>query len=180
MNDLLQLIDRRILWFLRYLAYKFRAGKLDGIGYLGEPSFCKGLAKLYCGSGFGIFPGWRIEIIEGRVEIGQNVRIGNNLLLNCGSKIIIGNFVTISANVFIGTSDFKISNNLEDSFKDWQQIERPVTIGNNCFIGFGAVILPGTVLESGCVVGANSVVRGSFKAGSVIAGNPARKISSSS
>jgi acetyltransferase-like isoleucine patch superfamily enzyme len=45
-------------------------------------------------------------------------------------------------------------------------------IGRNCFIGSGARILAGTTLGESCVVGANSVVRGSFPAGAVIAGIP--------
>ena len=49
-------------------------------------------------------------------------------------------------------------------------------IGKNCFIGYGAAILPGTILGEQCVVGANAVVRGHFPPFSVIAGNPARII----
>ena len=170
------LIDRRIVWGLRHLAYKLRAGRLEGLGYLGPPSFAKGLRHLHAGPGLGIFPGWRIEIIGGRVDIGSNVRIGNNLLINCGSQVTIGDNVTLSANVFIGTTDVRISNNLQESFRDWPEVERPVHVGPGCFIGFGAVLLPGTTLGEGCVVGANAVVRGSFAPGSVIAGNKAEVV----
>lgn len=160
--------DQKIFWGIRHLLFKFIAGSLKGCGYLGSPSYVKGFGRLYAESGLGIYPGWRIEITQGRVLIGKNVRIGNNLLLNCGSSIIIGSDVTISANVFIGTTDVEILHNLNSSFKNWPEIERPVVIGDACFIGFGAVLLPGTTLGSGCVVGANCVVRGSFPNGSVI------------
>jgi len=167
-------IDARIFWSIRHFFYKPFAGRLIGIGYFGRPSFVKGLGRLYSGHGLGIFPGWRIEILNGHVEIGNEVRIGNNFFLNCGSYVSIGNKVTVSANVFIGTTDVVISNDTRESFRDWQIIERPVRVGNACFIGFGAVLLPGTILGDGCVVGANSVVRGEFFDGSIIAGNPAR------
>ena len=47
-------------------------------------------------------------------------------------------------------------------------------IGENCFIGMGAAIMPGTVLGKQCVVGANSVVKGTFPDCCVIVGSPAK------
>lgn len=52
----------------------------------------------------------------------------------------------------------------------------PVNIGDHVFIGMNAVILMGTTLGDHCVVGAGSVVKGTFPAGSIIAGNPAKVI----
>lgn len=49
----------------------------------------------------------------------------------------------------------------------------PITIGDDCFIGCGAVILRGVTLGRNCIVGANSVVTKSFAEGSVVAGVPA-------
>lgn len=171
-------LDARLVWGVRHLLYKLRAGRLEGFGYLGRPSFVKGFKRFHAGPGLGLFPGWRIEIIGGRVDIGRNVRIGGNLLLNCGSGVTIGDNVTLSANVFIGTTDYEISADLKQGFRDWPTVERSVSIGACSFIGFGAVLLPGTTLGAGCVVGANAVVRGGFAPGSVIAGNPAKVIRS--
>jgi acetyltransferase-like isoleucine patch superfamily enzyme len=49
-----------------------------------------------------------------------------------------------------------------------------ITLGNNVFIGNNSIILLNTTLGDNCVVGAGSVVRGQFPAGSVIVGNPAK------
>lgn len=50
-----------------------------------------------------------------------------------------------------------------------------ITIGDSCFLGMGAIILPGVILADHCIVGAGSVVTKSFLSpGSVISGNPAR------
>jgi acetyltransferase-like isoleucine patch superfamily enzyme len=51
-----------------------------------------------------------------------------------------------------------------------------IKIGNNCFIGFGAYILPNVELGNNCIVGAGSVVVDSFPDNSVIFGNPAKLI----
>jgi acetyltransferase-like isoleucine patch superfamily enzyme len=51
-----------------------------------------------------------------------------------------------------------------------------IVIGKNCFVGCNALILKGTILEDGCVVGAGAVVSGQFEENSVIVGNPAKVI----
>ncbi len=54
----------------------------------------------------------------------------------------------------------------------------PIHIGANTFIGMGALILKGVTIGANSIVGANSVVTKSFPEGSVIAGNPARRVKS--
>lgn len=49
-----------------------------------------------------------------------------------------------------------------------------VHIGNNVWIGDNVVILPGSYIGDGCIVGANSVVTGKFGNNSIIAGTPAK------
>lgn len=53
---------------------------------------------------------------------------------------------------------------------------KPIKIGKNCFIGCNSIILKGTTLGDGCVVGAGAVVCGNFEENSIIAGNPAKVI----
>lgn len=57
---------------------------------------------------------------------------------------------------------------------DQPYINSTTDIGENCFLGFGVCIQAGTTLGEGCVVGANSVVRGEFPDHCVIVGAPAR------
>ncbi len=55
-----------------------------------------------------------------------------------------------------------------------------VTIGDDVFIGAGAIVMPGVTVGKGSIVGAHSVVTKDVPAYSVVAGNPARIIGSSS
>lgn len=50
------------------------------------------------------------------------------------------------------------------------------TIGNDCWIGAGATLLPGTQIGDGVIIGAHSVVSGTVPSYSIIAGNPARLV----
>ena len=50
----------------------------------------------------------------------------------------------------------------------------PVRIGDRCFIGWQAIVMPGVSIGDDCVVGAGAVVVRDIPAGSVVAGNPAR------
>ncbi len=57
-----------------------------------------------------------------------------------------------------------------------EDISTPVNIGNNVWIGRGCLILPGTVIEEGVVIAANSVVKGTLSSNSIYGGNPAKFI----
>ena len=98
------------------------------------------------------------------IEIGENTAIGGN------TKILDNDFHPIEAET---RNKLLADKNGGDS--DLVPA-KPIKIGKNCFIGCNAIILKGTELGDGCVVGAGAVVSGKFDANSVIAGNPARVI----
>lgn len=62
---------------------------------------------------------------------------------------------------------------VDQGFRDRRRA-RPVTIGNDVWIGHGAVVLPGVTIGDGAVVGANAVVTKDVAPYSVVAGAPAR------
>ena len=111
-----------------------------------------------------------------------------------GSKVVIGNNVGISGATIYARKSIEIGDNtliggnakiLDNDFHpieiearnadDKEKIGvRPIKIGKNCFIGCNALILKGTQLGDGCVVGAGAVVSGKYEDNCVIAGNPAK------
>lgn len=56
------------------------------------------------------------------------------------------------------------------------ELVRPTTIGDDVFIGYGAIILPGVTIGNGAIVGAGAVVTKAVAAGTIVAGVPAREI----
>ena len=113
---------------------------------------------------------------ELKIEIGDNVGMSGTAIYARG-QITIGKGTMIGANTKILDNDFHPidieARRVDDKSKI---IVKPISIGEDCFIGCNAIILKGTTLGRGCVVGAGAVVSGTFEDGSVIVGNPAKTI----
>jgi carbonic anhydrase/acetyltransferase-like protein (isoleucine patch superfamily) len=87
-------------------------------------------------------------------------------------KVYIGDYTQIAPNVGI------ISSN-HDVYDNAKHISNQVVIGKYCWIGMGAIVLPGVELGDFTIVAAGAMVTKSFKEGyCVIGGNPAHKIKS--
>jgi maltose O-acetyltransferase len=56
------------------------------------------------------------------------------------------------------------------------EVSKPVTIGDDCWIGGNTVICPGVTIGDGCTIGAGSVVTKEIPPHSLAVGNPARVI----
>ena len=112
---------------------------------------------------------------RGTIKIGNNVGVTGAVIH--GSDITIGDNVMIGANTKIIDHDFHSSNYIErrTDARD-HEISRPVSIGDDVFIGCNSIILKGTKIGDRCTVGAGSVVSGVFEDDCLIAGNPARVI----
>lgn len=93
----------------------------------------------------------------------KSIKIGDNTLIGANTKIIDNDFHPIEIRYRNENNKAKIRS-------------KEIIIGKNCFIGCNALILKGTNLGDGCVVGAGSVVCGEFPNDCVIAGNPAKII----
>lgn len=90
--------------------------------------------------------------------------------------VSIGNNCKITSGVYILAHDYSIDVPRQ-VYGEFIGGTAPVSIGNNCFIGVNAVILKGTQIGDNCIIGAGSIVRGRFPSDSVIAGNPAKVVS---
>lgn len=97
--------------------------------------------------------------------------------LSCGCHIDGRNGIIFGNNVWVGPHVKIISMNHHPcDYNEYIKVA-PVRIGDNCWIGAGAIILPSVVLGNHTIVGAGAVVTKSFQSeDQIIAGNPAKLI----
>lgn len=108
------------------------------------------------------------------MKIGRNTHIFTELKSLEPYLISIGDNVTISTEVKILTHDASIGTLCgREKVSD---ICGEISIGDNTFIGAGAIIMYGTTIGNKCVVAAGAVVTKSIPDGEVWGGNPARKL----
>lgn len=107
--------------------------------------------------------------------------LGDGVVLGRGSHVIADTRVTIGSDTYCGPYVYITSTNHsyddphEPVGKQWPRTD-PVSIGPGCWLGTGAVILPGARLGRNVVVAAGAVVRGEVPDHSVVAGAPARVV----
>lgn len=108
------------------------------------------------------------------VRIGERSRVYSRHFGTEPWLISIGSGTTISSEVRFLTHDgigelFRDSNGRRYRYAS-------VRVGDDCFVGLGVIVLPGVSIGSRCVVAAGSVVTKSVPDNTVVAGNPARAI----
>ncbi len=118
-----------------------------------------------------VFLGKIVYYNPSSILIGRNCSVNKGVFFNISGSLVIGNNVTISANVFITSVGLDL-NKLPEKHHLFQN----VVIEDDVWIGAGAIVLPGTVLKRGSVIGAGSVVTGNTEEFCLYAGNPARKL----
>lgn len=113
----------------------------------------------------------------GSIEIGDGFGISGTTIYST-SSIVIGKNATIGANCKIIDNDFHPLDPEQRrlNLNEEHTARKPIRIGDNCFIGMNSIILKGTTIGNNVVVGAGSVVHGTFPDNCIIAGNPARII----
>ena len=97
------------------------------------------------------------------VTVGENTQVWGYVDSIFPEKVSIGRNCVIAGNAAL------LTHGLEASYEGG----RPVVIGDNCWIGYGAIILPGVTVHEGASVGAGAVVAEDVPAWQVWIGNPA-------
>lgn len=110
---------------------------------------------------------------------GKNIYIGDRVYLNvqctildCG-EVRLGDHVMIGPAVQIYTAAHLLQ--AESRNQGWE-VAKPVIVGNNVWIGGGAILLPGVNIGANAVIGAGSVVPRDVAPNTVVVGNPARVV----
>ena len=105
------------------------------------------------------------------VHFGKDIYANFNLTLVDDTHIYVGDCTMFAPNVTVATAAHPVLPALrEKAF----QFNAPVHIGKNCWIGSGALIMPGVTIGENTVIGAGSVVTKDIPANVVAVGNPCR------
>lgn len=105
------------------------------------------------------------------VHFGKNVYANFNLTLVDDTHIYIGDHTMIGPNVVIATGGHPL---LPELRQKGYQYNAPVHIGKNCWIGAGAIIVPGITIGDHSVIGAGSVVTKDIPSNVLAVGNPCK------
>ena len=127
-------------------------GKSDGDTFINQPFYC---------------------------DYGSNIRVGRRFFANFNFTVLDEALVTIGDDCFIGpnVSIYTACHSTDpverNSRREWA---KPVTIGDNVWIGGSVTILPGVTIGSNVTIGAGSIVVKDIPDGCVAVGNPCRVV----
>ena len=111
-------------------------------------------------------------------HIGENVSFTSNILPAEQFLVSIGNNVIVAANVRLITHSMESEIfNKEEKKSNFFPRFGEINIGNNVFIGADSIILPGVTIGNNVIIAAGSVVTKNIEDGLVVAGVPAKQIS---
>lgn len=123
------------------------------------------------GEGCYIEPPLRASWGGHHVHFGKKVYANFNLTLVDDTHIYVGDCTMFGPNVTVATAGHPI---LPELREQGYQYNASVHIGKNCWIGAGAIILPGITIGDNVVIGAGSVVTKDIPSNVVAVGNPCR------
>lgn len=155
-----------LLWVCNYLVAVFPSVRLRHLFY-------RWAMQIRVDDGARIFSGAWLDC-RGQMTVGKNSVINQRCRLDNRGGISIGENVSISPEVHLITADHDVNDPM------FGGRNKPIVICDRVFVGSRATILPGVTLHRGCVVAAGSVVTKDVPEYAVVAGVPARQISSRS
>ncbi|WP_049567570.1 sugar O-acetyltransferase [Streptomyces sp. SBT349] len=112
-----------------------------------------------------------------QVDYGYQIRIGPGTFVNCGAVMLDVAPITIGADVQIGPGVQLLTptHPVEPGpRREKWEAAKPITIGDNVWLGGGVIVCPGVTIGENTVVGAGAVVTRDLPPDVVAHGNPAR------
>lgn len=125
-----------------------------GEGCYIEPPFHSNFGGRHCHFGSGIYANFNLTCVD-------------------DTHIYVGDRTMFGPNVTVATAAHPVDPELR---RQGYEYNKPVRIGENCWIGAGAIILPGVTVGDNVVIGAGSVVTRDIPSNTVAVGNPCRVI----
>ncbi len=112
-------------------------------------------------------------------DYGDRIHLGDRVYINCKCTFLDGGIISIGHDCLIGPNVQIISVYHDKNAArrlDKVNFAQNVTIGNNVWIGAGAIILPGVSIGHNAIIGAGSIVTKDVSENTTVVGNPAKVI----
>ncbi len=165
-NELKQFLNFLVTYFpgssgnmLRRSLYKVRLNSLGTKLYteIGLRLTCP--RNIVIGNNANFMRNCSLNSCNGKINIGDNISVNQNVDINSsnGGFIEIGNDVLIGNNVLIRAADH-VYNNKSKKINQSGHVGGKIIIGNNVWIGANCVILKNVTIKDGSVIGAGTVV----------------------
>ena len=107
------------------------------------------------------------------IEIGENFYSNHNLIILDANKVKFGNNVFIAPNCGFYTAGHPLDYEIRNKGLEYA---KPITVGNNVWIGGNVIVLPGVTIGDNVIIGAGSVVTKDIPDNKIAYGNPCRII----
>ncbi len=113
-------------------------------------------------------------------DYGNNIYCGSNVYFNVNCVVLDAARVSIGSNVLFGPGVqlYAATHPFDAGVRRTLELARPITIGDDCWLGGGTIVCPGVSIGPGCVIGAGAVVTKDVPPYSLAVGNPARVVKS--
>jgi acetyltransferase-like isoleucine patch superfamily enzyme len=132
------------------------------------------------GDGVLISRGCIVSGKDGPVSIGSRANIGAGCIMYASTRLEIGADTMLAAQCFIGGGRYTVHGRTDVPMAEQPEPRRGVVIGNDCWLGAGAVVVDGVNIGRGSVVAAGAVVTRDVEPFSIVSGVPARQTGSRS
>jgi len=137
-------------------------------------------AERYRGIISELLPGCAVHIViepPFYCDYGYNIYAGENVYFNFNCVVLDVCRVNIGPNVIFGPGvqiyTATHPTRTAERREGWE-LGKPITIGADCWVGGGVIILPGVIIGERCVIGAGTLVSKDIPDDATLVGNPAR------
>ena len=117
-----------------------------------------------------------------RIVFGNNIQMNDYVHISAIEKVEIGSNVLMASHIYISDNSHGFYGGTAKDSSPWispqerAYLVSPVKIGDNVWIGEGAIIMPGVEIGNGCVIGAHSIVNKSIPSCCMAVGAPVQVV----
>lgn len=127
------------------------------------------------GDNVSILPGAVLDTYNGSIDIGKNVSVNYCVMLYGHGGLTIGDDTRIAAHSVLIPANKNYSDRSRP-IRTQGETRKGIFVGRDVWIAAGVIVLDGSNIADGCIIGANSTVSGTTESYGVYAGSPVRKI----